>query len=127
MTTQRIREVEKLPHSTGECDTGPEISFRPGQVSIRYDVETESGVVWTDVRFTTAVALRVTPDTAVTKELVSAYSRVCEIKPSRWLENLRLRESDEEVSEHLRHFAIYFDHFGAVEIVASVFQVSVSA
>jgi len=126
MATQRINQVEKLSHSTGECDIGPEILFRPGQVSIRYDIETESGVVWTELRFTGAVALRVTPDVAATEDLVSAYSRVCEVELSTWLDHLRAGEADHGLAEHLRHFIIYFDHFGAVEIVASDYQVSAS-
>ncbi len=41
-------EVQKLPYSTGGCDVGPEILLRPGVALIRYDAETESGVVWTE-------------------------------------------------------------------------------
>lgn len=136
MPNQQITTLKTLPHSTGECDIGPEISFRPGHVSIRYDTEGALGIVWTELRFTDAVALRVTPDIAVAEELISAYSRVCEIEPSTWLEELQRGKSPEELRsstahggwpEHLRHYAVYFDHFGAVEVLALDFAVSILA
>ena len=123
MSRLQISKIQDLPQSTAECDIGPEVVLRPGRVSIRYDNEAESGVVWTELLFTTAIALRVTPDSAVTEDLLSAYSQICEIERSPWLESFRTDSRNAELPRGLRHFVVYFDHFGAVEIAATSFTV----
>jgi hypothetical protein len=119
MTTETIIEAMKLPHSTAECDLGPEIQMRrPGGLTIRYDAEGESGPVWTTVRFRGAVALRILPEVAVTALAAAAYSRVGIVKNSTWLASLRAPAADGALSAELQHFVIFFDHYGSVETIA---------
>lgn len=123
MSTETIAEAMRLPHSTAECDVGPEIQLRPGELTIRYDVEGESGPVWTTVRFQGAVALRVVPEVAVTALLAEAYSRVGIVKNSTWLTSLRALPGDGSLGTDLEHFVIFFDHYGAVETLARRYEV----
>jgi hypothetical protein len=118
MTIETIAEAMRLPHSTAECDVGPEIQLRPGELTIRYDAEGESGPLWTTIRFRGAVALRVVPEMAVTALLATAYSRVGIVKNSAWLTSLCARPGDGSISADLQHFVIFFDHYGAVETLA---------
>ena len=64
-TSESIEEFLKLTRSTGECDEGPEVVLRRSVLAVRYDVEVESGRAWTTLLFTGAVALRITPEPAV--------------------------------------------------------------
>lgn len=123
MSTETIAEAMRLRHSTAECDVGPEIQLRPGELAIRYDAEGESGPVWTTVRFQGVVALRVVPEVAVTPLLAEAYSRVGIVKNSSWLTSLRALPGDGSLSADLEHFVIFFDHYGAVETLARRFEV----
>ncbi len=117
-TTETLEEFLKLPRSTGECDEGPEISMRPGTVTIRYDAETDSGQAWTTLRFSGAVALRFTPDPAVSPMMVRAYSKIGIVTGSAWLASLLGTKGDGRLPDDLSHFVVFFDHHGAVEIVA---------
>lgn len=114
------RTFLELPQSTAECDKGPEVRFRPGQIMVRYDYESETGVTWVTLRFTSALALKFTPDIATNELMVSAYSKICEIENSSWLRDLKNNALAQgaEMPDSLRHFLLYFDHYGCVEVIA---------
>lgn len=114
------REVLRLSRSTAECDEGPITELRPGHVSVRYDAEEPTGVVWTTLSFPGAVALRFTPDPACAPWMMAAYSRVSEVQDSCWLADLQAAAGDGRslLPSNLRHFLAYFDHVGCVEVLA---------
>jgi hypothetical protein len=109
-----------LPSSTAEADEGPVIEQCPGKLTVRYDLENESGVVWTTLAFDGAMASRFTPDPACEAWMVGAYSRVCVVDESPWLEELRRlsAKSGERIPDDRRHLLVYFDHHGCLEVVA---------
>lgn len=87
---------------------------------MRYDIEGEVGPLWTTIRFGGAIAMRVLPEPAVPALLVSAYSQVAEIDNSAWLVALGRESSGQGIrlAADARHFAIFFDHFGSLEVIA---------
>lgn len=107
-----------MPISTAECDEGPIIQFTLGDCRVRYDGEDQSGTIWTEVRFHAALAMRFTPDSFVKEEMIAAYSRVCVLEPSPWVDELQGRQQQERLRPSIRHFVLYFDHVGAVEVLA---------
>jgi len=113
-----FEEFVELTRSTAECDVGPEVMLRPGLLTVRYDVETDSGPAWTSLRFGGAIALRVVPEPAVSPLASGAYSKVGTIKNSEWLASLLAASGDGKLPQDLKHFVVFFDHFGSVETVA---------
>ncbi len=110
--------IIKLPVSTAECEEGPIVNFNPGNCFVRYDSEDETGTVWTEVHFSGAVAIRFTPDRFVTEEMVVAYGKVCAQNPSSWISSLR-SHAQHRLPDSVRHFLVYFDHQGCLEVLAS--------
>lgn len=111
--------VQTLP-TTAETEEGPIIEHRPGEVVVRYDLEGATGIEWVTIRFIVAVALQFTPDASVTAWMVEAFSKVCARDGSPWLAKLRGRAEEREqvVPASLRHFLVYFDHYGCLEVLA---------
>lgn len=117
-TAETFDEFVKLARSTAECDEGPVVSMQPGMLTIRYDAETNTGRLWTTLRFAGAVALRVTPEPAVSTLMTKAYSKVGAVTGSQWLASMIDARSDGLLPDTLRHFVVFFDHYGAVETLA---------
>lgn len=115
---EAFRDFVELRHSTAECDEGPEILMRPGLLTVRYDAETDTGRTWTTLRFLGAVALRVVPEPAVSPTLARAYSKVALIENSTWLAGFADTSGDGRLPGDLRHFVVFFDHYGSVETIA---------
>ncbi|MEL6338661.1 MAG: hypothetical protein AAFQ65_02010 [Myxococcota bacterium] len=120
-----LHEVARLPETTAECEEGPVIEFRFGKATVWYDTEGEQGAKWTSVTFLGAVATRTTPDPAVSEQMVKAYSKVCVFNDSSWLSKLRSRGEAAGLAYGtiLRHYLIYFDHHGCIEIAATDFTI----
>lgn len=116
--------VRRLP-STAETDLGPIIEHKPGVVTIRYDRERGEGVLWVTIRFLAAAAFRLTPDPACTEIMVDAYSQVLVVEASPWLAELRAiaRSAGGDLPASLKHFEVYFDHRGCVEVLAEAVEV----
>lgn len=115
------RDVLKLPMTTAECEEGPIVEARPGSLRVRYDAEGEDGPVWLTLAFEDALAYRFTPEVSVTELMVQAYSRVVEVLDSDWREHLESTAAagGAKLPPALRHLAIYFDHAGCLEVLAS--------
>ena len=104
-----------LPNSTGDCDHGPIVAFRHGELHVWYDHDDD----WTHIRVGSCVAVRFTPSPSVTGMMIEAYSKVIEHPDSRWLSELRsAADSREQLSPDFRHIFVYFDHYGCLEFVA---------
>lgn len=117
-TSESFEEFVKLTRSTAECDEGPEVLLRPGLLMLRYDVEIDAGRAWSTLRFAGAIALRVVPEPAVSPLSASAYSRVGIINNSEWLASLLSAGGDGRLPQDLKHFVVFFDHYGSVETIA---------
>ncbi len=114
-----IEQVMKLPFSTGQCDFGPEVQFRPGECVVRYDYTGEDlKISWVTVRFRAAIGTRFTPDPFVAADVLEAYSRVCIHRSSPWLTTLRAHPNHHQLRSELRHYLMYFDHKGGLEVIA---------
>jgi hypothetical protein len=114
--SEYLQDYLTLNRSTGECDEGPEISMRPGLLTVRYDAESDIGKEWTTLRFRGAVGLRVTPELAVTDIAATAYSKVVVVMKSVWL--AQTVGNDGKLRSDLKHFVVFFDHYGSVEAIA---------
>ncbi|HEY4248179.1 MAG TPA: hypothetical protein VGM64_15115 [Lacunisphaera sp.] len=114
-----------LPHSTADCNQSPEINFTLGRLDLSYDyLNTEPGKKVT-LRFARAVAVKFTPDSAITADMVKAYSKVCMIEDSPWITELsdNAKQNSEIIFEQTKHLIIYFDHYGCVEVLASELEI----
>lgn len=107
-----------LTRSTAECDEGPEVLLRPGLLTVRYDVEGDTGPKWTTLLFAGAAALRVVPEPAVSAMAALAYSKVGIINNSEWMASLVAVDGDGSLPADLQHFVVFFDHFGSIETIA---------
>jgi hypothetical protein len=117
-----IEDIYVLKKSTANCDIGPEIEFKPGLLTVRYDSENDLGVDWTTVTFNGVIAVKITPEYASETYAVRAYSKICKLRNSEWLSSL-LKASDGNISlQKLNHYVVYFDHFGSIEIIALSFS-----
>ena len=115
--------VINLPYSTAECSEGPTIYFHLGHCRVRYDAEDSSGrVVWTEVRFDGALAVKFTPEAFVTADMVGAYSKVSAWENSPWIAALVAHGSN-PFPDSIRHFLMYFDHEGCFEVLARAVEI----
>jgi len=125
MIREKLELIQKLPESTAECDDGPEIICKPGDCTIRYDHPSGNSIKWVSIFFRVVSALRMIPDAACSEGALEAYSKICLVEPSNWLAGLRKNAGKD--SNHIpidsKHFIIYFDHYGSVEVIAKSFSV----
>ena len=117
-TSESLQLFLKLERSTAECDEGPEVTMRPGIITIRYDTETDAGREWTTLRFLGAVAIRVTPEPAVSAMVARAYSMVAVIDNSAWMASMNQACRNGKLPSNLKHFVLFFDHYGGIEAIA---------
>jgi hypothetical protein len=121
--TESLQPFLKLERSTAECAEGPEVLMRPGRLTVRYDTEAEGGPEWTTLQFPGAVAVRVTPEPAVSALASGAYSMVAIVGNSMWLASLTGLGTDGNLPADLKHFLVFFDHYGAIEAIARTCEV----
>ncbi len=122
---EKARKLIDLPYPTSGCDEGPLVEQRPGVITVRYDAEGEDGTEWTMIVFRRAIAQRFTPEVAITPLMVEADSCMCEVDHSGWLAAMRERASQQhsEIPLSQRHFMVFFDHYGCLEVVADSIEV----
>jgi hypothetical protein len=115
-----LKEVLRLPTSTGEADVGPILEYRPDQLWVTYDARDSKGdTVWTTLTFEDAIAVKFTPDQGCAPIMVEAYSRVCEFESSDWKREIQETNPRLELPASTRHFVLYFDHYGCLEVLAA--------
>ncbi|WP_445148360.1 hypothetical protein [Baekduia sp. Peel2402] len=100
---------------------GPVVSFAPRDLRIRYELETDSGSVeWEEMGFPAVDAFVFTAIEAVTSDQVDAYDTVVEVLDSPWL--ARVLADRRHPRAGLRHFRIFFDEYGAFDVLAEAFD-----
>jgi hypothetical protein len=115
----RVRDVVPLELSTAETELGPRFELGREALVVCYDAEGEGGVVWTRLRFAPVFAARFTADPSVQAWMIGAYSKVCEVEASTWIQELTAAtEEGRGPLQAARHFVLYFDDFGCLEVVA---------
>lgn len=142
MTEERTCKVLDMPRSSAHCEIGPQVEYRPFLARVRYDSEAmdytagEAGASellpvgkdrdWTTVSFLGAIAIRFTPEEAATPLMVEAYNCVVEVENSMWLSSVRqqFQHAFHELSQSKRHFMIFFDHHGCLEVIADTVEVN---
>ena len=118
--SEQVKILTVLPHSTGDCIHGPAIKFSLGEMELTYDYLSGSGEQWAVLRFVRALAVKFTPDLAVSAEMIKAYSKVCWMDDSVWLMQTMQSAADHAgtIPEDTKHLLLYFDHYGCVEVLA---------
>jgi hypothetical protein len=120
MAEEQVREVLRLPTSTAEADAGPILEYRPDELWVTYDAQgSTGGTVWTTLLFRDAIAIKFTPEQGCTPILIQAYSRVCEFESSDWKRAIQDTNPDLELPMSTRHFFLYFDDQGCLEVLAA--------
>lgn len=115
--------VWSLPAPSQEFEQGPQILVRPGKVTLRWDVEGESGeYTWSSGEFVGVEAVVFTAHESCTSEQVRAYDRLVMVEPSELLSGLKGARG-----KFLHHYRIYFDEAGCLEVVAEEFVAPRSA
>lgn len=125
MRKQRTRKLLDLPRSTAQCETGPIIEQSPGLLRVRYDSLVDSDFTWTAVTFSGVVAMQFTTEAAASERFVGAYSQICVIENSEWIDVLRATAAPrhQQIPLSKRHFVIFFDHHGGLDVVADSYDV----
>jgi hypothetical protein len=109
--------VWSLPTPSQEFDQGPHILVSPGKVTLRWDFEDESGeYAWSSAEFLGVEAVNFTGHDSCTPEQVQAYDRLVVIESSELLASLRGAGA-----KFLRHYRIYFDEVGCLDVIAEEF------
>lgn len=107
----------ELPFSTADCDESPKIEFVLGRLTLNFDYYSKSGKNYAEIVFEGAISMIFIADPLVTEDMLEAYSSVCEYDSSEWL--IRCREKWKyDFSPDFRHYRIYFDHYGCVDVIA---------
>jgi hypothetical protein len=97
--------IWSLPAPSQEFMQGPHILISSGQVTLRWDFESESGsYAWSSAEFVGVEAVTFTSDDSCTPDQVCAYDRLVKIEPSAMLTGLKGVRS-----KFPQHFRIYFD------------------
>ena len=128
-----MTDVQKITRiqTTAETANGPKIEQYGTRLRASYDVEQEDTPTprWFAIDFIDTLAFRWTPDFACDAGQVGGYSAVAEKRQSEWLASLLNHEEgpNENFALQLHHFIIYFDHEGALEVVARQFEVEPEA
>ena len=114
--SQYIRQKTKLPFSTGATEAGPIYQKDGSTLNVRYDDCSN----WVTIKFDGSLAFRDIPDIAVSEFHLEAYSSICTVGQSAWLNEIsrESKESGMELLHEFNHFMIYFDHFCCLEVVA---------
>jgi hypothetical protein len=95
----------------------PRVNIKNFELEIVYDFEMDSGEYGEKVvTFHDVQDYRHTEEKNVTVDMIKAYNSIGEVTDSNWI-------SAEKISQGYNHYIIYFDEYGAYEIVAKGFQV----
>ncbi len=123
MTRTISTEIE-LKTSTGDCDRSPNIQYSLGEMILTYGFESNETISRATLIFKGALAIRFIPDLCVCEYMIEAYSKVCRYVNSDWLVELSA-EAESHASKFppdRKHFFVYFDHYGCVEVIAEGIQ-----
>lgn len=110
--------IWSLPTPSQEFMQGPHILISVGKVTLRWDFEGETGDYgWSSAEFTGVEAANFTAHDSCTPDQVRAYDRLVIVEPSDLLASLRGARS-----KFLRHFRIYFDEIGCLDVAGEDFR-----
>lgn len=119
-------EIWKLSPPGYACELGPKISKVGSVVEVEYDSEADDGSrCWTTISFQGATAFRFTPESGCDEFQVSAYDCIAISPDSDWIAALRkeYESVQHNMSTECRHYLVFFDHHGCVEVIAAGYSI----
>lgn len=119
-----------LPRATNRTRTGPRLSGGLGRVDIAYDCEADDGSIeWVTIRFEDVLQVEMRPDVCCTvHDIVPSGELRAKSDGDRlsavvglWDERVGRHECERNKggSSRFRHFTVYFDDAGCVDVVAA--------
>jgi hypothetical protein len=116
---QKIKVLE-LPLPSSAIIRGPNLRTDGGDLRLSMDFDNDGQMLSTSLRFVKDRAFRQRGEVYFTAwHVADTFDTVCEVQPSDWVKELRLASvltaRDQWV---MRHFIIYVDNFGCLEVVA---------
>ena len=121
MMSGATREIWHMPHMSQEFERGPEVSLAGGKLTVRYDYETVQGpYAWSGFAFDEVQAFEFVGERLCQEEQFAALDKVVEVTKSSWESRARTNVSTGH-DARLRHYRIYFDDYGCLEILANAF------
>jgi hypothetical protein len=110
--------IWSLPNPSQEFMHGPHILISASRVTLRWDFESETGdYEWSSAEFVGVEAVNFTAHDSCSPDQVRAYDQLVVVEPSDLLASLRGARS-----KFVRHFRIYFDEIGCLDVVAEDFR-----
>jgi len=110
----------KLPYPSTAAIRDPSLVIAHRGLLVSLVCDEDGRLQQVELLFTKPRAFRLRAETHCTVwHVQDTYDTVCEVKPSDWVEELR----DDSVREWrdfwtMRHFIVYLDSFGCLEVVA---------
>src|SRR5216684_3402947 len=123
-----------LPFPPSSSNKGPVLKFAEDTLELTYDAYGEDRKRhWVTIRFADVIAYCYTQDGSETAEQLKGYHKlVCDTESAwrtqiiqRWEESYGDHAYQKELggSARFKHYNIYFDHHGAVDVIASGFEI----
>jgi hypothetical protein len=124
----------KLPLCTSSSDKGPLLKFEDGTLELNYDASGENHKRhWATIRFAGVLAYSYVEDGSHTLEQQEGYNKLVCKSESLWRSQI-IQRWEESYGDHayqkelggsvrFKHYNVYFDHHGAVDVIASGFEI----
>ena len=124
----------QLPRATNRTRTGPRLAGGLGHVDVSYDFEADDGSIeWVTIRFQDVLQVELKPDVCCTVGDIVPSGEL-RVKTDGYRLSAVAGRWDERVGHHqweqkkggsgrFRHFTVYFDDAGCVDVVAATAEV----
>lgn len=123
-------ELIELKKPTNRTVSGPKVVFEEDCLAVEYDYETDDGTIeWTKLLFEEVISYEwrdnscVEEDDVVNFDKIRSQDKSCFLvgKTSLWQERYGWQEFQKNKGgkKRFRHFTIYFDDAGCINIIAS--------
>lgn len=108
-----LKEIEGLAQNFLEA---PRTLTKDSSLEIIYDYEMESGNYGEkSITFDGVEDYRHVDESNLVADMIKAYNSIAEVIDSSWLSN-------ELISRGYKHYIIYFDEYGAYEVLAKTYR-----
>lgn len=121
MLDTQVQVVDKLPApSTTFISFDKDFSSHPGDLALRFRFDRDSEILGAEVLFSRVRAYRERAEPYCTAWHIEGYDRVVEVIDSSWVAELKAATNTPTASHWtMRHFLMYVDSMGAMEVVAA--------
>ena len=112
--------IKKLIHIEGLAQNflkAPRVVENGSVLYVLYDFEMDTGeYTEKSISFEGVKGYRHTEESRVSPEMIETYNSIAEVVNSEWI-------TYEMVSQGCKHYLIYFDDYGAYEVIAKSFRI----